>query len=259
MTVRFGLFVDPAIARLAPSHRGLVVYVDGVQNFGSDDGSSSLLRAAEQRVSAAPRAPELHPHMQAWAMVYRSFGARPKLYKNGCLALASRERVPRINGLVDIYNAVALTHMLPIGGEDWERLESPLLRTLARGDEVFIGNDAHGAPEHPHPGEPIWLDRAGVTTRRFNWRQARRTRITLETRAAFFVLDAVAPYTHAHLAAAADDLMRLLQQRWPRARMSAAPLPFLADGALLTQASGRASLFSSADCPTWREEATGNV
>jgi len=107
--------------------------------------------------------------------------------------------------------------MLPIGGEDWDALESHQLRTSALGHEEFVGIEA-GEAEHPHPGEPIWLDSAGVTTRRFNWRQARRTRITLATRAAYFVLDAVAPYTAAELGAAADDLRRLVHLRWPRAR-----------------------------------------
>ena len=151
--------------------------------------------------------------MQAWASVYRQFGARPKLYKNGCLALAKRECVPRINVLVDMYNAVAMTYMLPIGGEDWDALQSNLLRTTARGNEEFIGNEPDSVPEHPCRGEPIWLDRAGVTTRRFNWRQAWRTRITPSTRAAYFVLDTVAPYTPAQLGAATQGLLGLLHQR----------------------------------------------
>ncbi|HTV21052.1 MAG TPA: phenylalanine--tRNA ligase beta subunit-related protein [Polyangiaceae bacterium] len=218
MTGRFGLYLDPVILERVPSFRGLVVFVDGIENFASDEWSRALLCCAERRIAALPGSPEQHPHMQAWASVYRGFGARPKLYKNGCLALASRERVPAINGLVDLYNAVALSHMLPIGGEDWDRLESHLLRTTALGDEEFVGNEPSSTPERPYPGEPIWLDRAGVTTRRFNWRQARRTRITLATRAAYFVLDAVAPYTPAHLAGAAAELQQLIQQRWPRAR-----------------------------------------
>lgn len=162
--------------------------------------------------------------MQAWASVYRQFGARPKLYKNGCLALAQRERVPRINVLVDMYNAVAMTYMLPIGGEDWDALQSNLLRTTARGNEEFIGNEPDSVPEHPCRGEPIWLDRAGVTTRRFNWRQAWRTRITPSTRAAYFVLDSVAPYTPAQLGAATQGLLGLLHQRWPKADTEVVPL-----------------------------------
>lgn len=218
MTKRYRLLMDPVICELAPTFTGLVVYVDGIDNAPSDAWSQGLLSAAQRSVRALPFQPEAHPHMAAWASVYRSFGARPKLYKNGCLALASRECVPAINALVDVYNAVALEQMLPIGGEDWDALSSDLLRTTALGHEEFLGNEADGVPQRAERGEPIWRDAAGVTTRRFNWRQARRTRITESTRAAYFVLDAVAPYTPTLLEAAAEALLRRVHERWPRAR-----------------------------------------
>jgi len=216
--------MDPAIREIAPSFVGAVVYVDGVVNAPSDAWSDALLEAAAARVASLPVTPAEHPHMRAWNEVYRRFGARPKLYKNGCLALASRAPLPRINALVDLYNSVAMSQMLPIGGEDWDTLQSNLLRTRALGHEEFLCNEACSAVERPQPGEPVWLDRAGVTTRRFNWRQARRTRITLETRAAYFVLDAVAPYDQTHVEAAAARLAELVQQRWPSASIEVAPL-----------------------------------
>jgi DNA/RNA-binding domain of Phe-tRNA-synthetase-like protein len=104
--------------------------------------------------------------------------------------------------------------MLPIGGEDWDRLESDLVRTRATGGEPFVGNERGGALEGPKPGEPIWCDRAGVTTRRFNWRQARRTRIDEATRASFFVFDTVAPYGLDDARAAARSLRTLIEARW---------------------------------------------
>src|SRR5688572_3009393 len=226
-TRRYRLFMDPAIREIAPSFVGLVVYVDGVTNGPSDGWSDALLRTAAERVTSLPGVPEAHPHMRAWSEVYRRFGARPKLYKNGCLALANRTPVPRINVLVDLYNSVAMSQMLPIGGEDWDTLQSNLLRTRALGHEEFSCSEACSSVECPQPGEPVWLDRAGVTTRRFNWRQARRTRITLETRAAYFVLDAVAPYDQTHVEAAAARLVELVRQRWPRAGIEVAPLSAL--------------------------------
>jgi len=224
MSRRFRLYLHPSIYELAPSYTGVVLYVDGIQNGPSDDWSEALLSSAERAVAALQAGAENHPHMRAWADVYRSFGARPKNYKNGCLALASRAQVPRINALVDAYNAMALKHMIPIGGEDWDSLHSDLLRTRARGHELFIANEAHGRVETAAAGEPVWLDAAGVTTRRFNWRQAQRTRITHETRAAYFVLDALAPYSQVQLQVGAEDLQRALRARWPNAAIEMAAL-----------------------------------
>ena len=69
--------------------------------------------------------------------------------------------------------------------------------------------------EHPEPGEVVWCDDAGVTCRRWNWRQGRRTRLTEATTAALFVLDALAPLPDHALAAAGDELVDHLVRLGP--------------------------------------------
>ena len=73
---------------------------------------------------------------------------------------------------------------------------------------------ANGEPvvEHPDPGEVVWCDNAGVTCRRWNWRQAPRTQLTPHTNAALFILDALSPMTDSALTDAADDLLGHLRQ-----------------------------------------------
>lgn len=92
-----------------------------------------------------------------------------------------------------------------------EVLASDLLLQFATGKEPF--DDSDGPPsreDSPDPGEVIWADAAGVTCRRWNWRQCRRTRLTSETRNAYFVLDRLEPYTIEQLHQAGQDLMELL-------------------------------------------------
>ena len=69
--------------------------------------------------------------------------------------------------------------------------------------------------EHPDPGEVVWCDEAGVTCRRWNWRQARRTQLREDTTAALFILDALDPVTDDALHAAADDLITNLARLGP--------------------------------------------
>jgi DNA/RNA-binding domain of Phe-tRNA-synthetase-like protein len=64
--------------------------------------------------------------------------------------------------------------------------------------------------EHPDPGEVVWCDDAGVTCRRWNWRQARRTQLLEDTSTALFILDALEPVTGEAPHAAADDLLAQL-------------------------------------------------
>ena len=64
----------------------------------------------------------------------------------------------------------------------------------------------------------VWCDDAGVTCRRWNWRQAPRTGLTPRTTSALFVLDALDPLTDAQLHAAADELVEHLSDLGPDVR-----------------------------------------
>lgn len=89
----------------------------------------------------------------------------------------------------------------------------------ATGQETF-DTVAGGEPviEHPEPGEVVWCDEAGVTCRRWNWRQGRRTALTEDTTTALFILDALAPMTDEALHAAAEDLATRLADLGPDVR-----------------------------------------
>ena len=100
------------------------------------------------------------------------------------------DALPRINALTDAYNAVSVRFQTPLGGENLAAYDGPLRLVRATGDEEF-GTLASGAEtvEHPEPGEVVWRDGAGVTCRRWNWRQCCRTRLTEQTTDAVFICD----------------------------------------------------------------------
>ena len=121
-------------------------------------------------------------------------------------------RVPAINRLVDLYNAVSLEFALPVGGEDLARIAGASRLTIATGAEPF-DTFRSGEPivEHPAAGEVVWIDDLGVTCRRWNWRQCARTRLTERSTDAFFVLERLEPLPLPTLAQAAGTLMRGLR------------------------------------------------
>ena len=133
-----------------------------------------------------------------WREAYRAFGAKPQRTRNSLEALLRRAAsgLPRVNRLTDIYNAVSVLHQLPLGGEDLNRYSGAPRLVRATGTEPF-DTVADGAVvvEHPEPGEVVWCDDAGVTCRRWNWRQARRTQLSDDTTTALFILDALDPIT----------------------------------------------------------------
>ena len=158
-----------------------------------------------------------------WRAAFREFGAKPQRTRPSVEALLRRvpDGMPRVDRLTDAYNAVSIAHVLPVGGEDLDRYVGPPRLIRAGGGEDF-DTSAGGEPvlEHPEPGEVVWRDDAGVTCRRWNWRQCTRTRLTGSTRNAIFILDALGALDDAALTAAGEALVDALRATSPAARTS---------------------------------------
>jgi DNA/RNA-binding domain of Phe-tRNA-synthetase-like protein len=201
----------------------MLVAVEGVRVDGAGATPEALLEEAEAfaRSALRDRSPDELPHVAAWRDAYRAFGAKPRRTRNSLEALLRRAEtgLPRVNPLTDIYNAVSVLHQIPIGGEDLDRYDGPARLVRATGDEV-VDTMADGRPatEHPDPGEIVWRDDTGVTCRRWNWRQGRRTALRDTTTRALFILDALDPLTERSLRAAAEQLTGHLEQLGPDVR-----------------------------------------
>jgi DNA/RNA-binding domain of Phe-tRNA-synthetase-like protein len=203
---------------LRPDFVVTVVRARGLSNGPSDDSSAALLRRAERtaRESLNGAEPATLPHIAAWRDAYRAFGAKAQRTPCSAEALLKRivggEGLPAINRLVDLYNAVSVEFLLPVGGEDLARIAGASRLTIATGAEPF-DTLRSGEPlvENPAAGEVVWIDDAGVTCRRWNWRQCVRTRLTEKSTDAFFVLERLEPLPLPTLAQAAETLMRGLR------------------------------------------------
>jgi DNA/RNA-binding domain of Phe-tRNA-synthetase-like protein len=239
-----GVAVDPEVAAAFPGYRALIVVAEGIGNGPSDAESDALLRAAERvhrdapaagapgSAAAEPLHPRLvratdHPHVAAWRAAFSAFGAKPSRFPSSVEALLSRvlkgQELPRVNRLVDLYNAISVSHVVPVGGEDLDRIEPPMRLVFARGDEPFDVREAD-AVEHPRSGEVVWRDARAVTCRRWNWRQGRRTALTEATTRALFVFDRLEPMSLEALDAAAGELAAQLEAWWPGCRVERALL-----------------------------------
>ncbi|MFJ6567545.1 B3/4 domain-containing protein [Streptomyces sp. NPDC091292] len=221
------LTVSDEVRALTPGFTHVVVEAYGLVNGPSTDGTSALLDDAARRLTARldGRAPHEDPHMAAWRAAYTAFGAKPSRTRNSAEALAKRALsdagLPRINALVDVYNAISVAHLVPVGGEDADHIAGAMRLVRATGDEEFA-TAAGGEPavEHPEPGEVVWRDDAGVTCRRWNWRQGVRTRLTEASVSALFLLEGLPPMPVPDLAAAGAELAELVEKFSPGARIT---------------------------------------
>jgi DNA/RNA-binding domain of Phe-tRNA-synthetase-like protein len=221
------LTVSDEVRALAPGFTHVAIEAHDLVNGPSTDASSALLDEAARRLAARldGRAPHEDPHMAAWREVYTAFGSKPSRTRNSAEALAKRALsdagLPRINLLVDLYNAISVAHLIPVGGEDIDHIQGGMRLVRAGGDEDFMTvAGGEEVVEHPEAGEVVWRDDAGVTCRRWNWRQGPRTRLTEETTSGIFLLESMTPMPVAEVEAAAAELAELLEKFSPGARIT---------------------------------------
>jgi DNA/RNA-binding domain of Phe-tRNA-synthetase-like protein len=114
-----------------------------------------------------------------------------------------------------------VARLIPVGGEDADRIRGGMRLVRATGLEPFLTAAAgEETVEHPDPGEIVWCDEEGVTCRRWNWRQGPRTRLTEESVNALFLLESLAPMAAAELEAAGSELAESLEKLSPGARIT---------------------------------------
>ncbi len=155
--------VDAAVQVLRPDFVAIALLVSGLRNAPTDAESEAWLAAAEAAARSGPTAGS-HAHLAAWQEAYRSFGAKPQRTPSSVEALGQRAvkgGLPRVNWLVDLYNAISVAHGLPVGGEDAGRFVGALRLIRASGQEPF-DTIKDGIPAHRATGR--W--RSGLGRRR---------------------------------------------------------------------------------------------
>lgn len=214
--------VSPAVTALRPDFRAVSLRVFGARNRAEEPDAAALLRDAIDRIGDGPAWGD--DHLAAWAEAYRAFGAKPN--RTPCSAEALRKRaikqgtLPAINAVVDVYNALSLRYAIPVGGEDLRAYAGSPRLIVADGTEIFE-TSANGEPviETVDPGEVVWRDDAGVTCRRWNWRQGPRTRLTEDSRDMWFVFERLEPMPMTAVEEAAQTLLAYLRRLAPDLRV----------------------------------------
>ncbi len=186
--------VDPQVVSRFPGVRiGIVTLYDMVNDRKVHE-ILDLLRQEESRQQTELSGTELGslPEIAAWRRIYREFGSS-KEFRSSVESLVRRARagnkpLPDISPLVNLYNYLSLKYRLPAGAEDLDRVEGDIRLCIADGTEAgtALGFET---PETPEPGEVIYRDDAGFLCRKWNWREADRTKITPETTRAVAVLE----------------------------------------------------------------------
>ncbi len=222
-TPRFTPVVGTEIFDLRPDYNAISVVADGFDNLAHHPAVDAYVEESLTR-PAPPSWTE--GHVEAWRATYRAFGAKPQ--RTPCsvdtllMRLRKDGRLPTINAVVDLYNAISVRYAIPVGGENIAAYVGNACLTRASGAESFdTMKEGQSIAEAVPAGEVVWTDDRGVTCRRWNWRQGIRTRIDLQTRRAWFVLERLEPMPLDAAMEAAFALMETLRHISPTAELTA--------------------------------------
>ncbi|MEA3430622.1 MAG: phenylalanine--tRNA ligase beta subunit-related protein [Nanoarchaeota archaeon] len=152
------------------------------------------------------------PYLTNWKKGYGSKVKVPKYHtavENLLHDVLLKRDVKLKNNLVDLYRYFMLKDMIPIGGDDLDKVKGDINVKIAKGWEVL--RPEHTKIEHPKSGEIVFMDGGGVLARRWSWHESEKTKITHHTQNAIIYFDGLPPVTYQVLESVMKEYISLLK------------------------------------------------
>ncbi len=148
-----------------------------------------------------------HPFVAPWRNSIQRLGFSGKKFPSSIEALLRRALKGgepfSVNPLVDFYNSISLSHVVPAGGFDVAELESDLDLRFTNANDEFQAFDQE-VPIAVNENEVAYTTDTTVLTRHVVWRQSRRALITERTSTVLLVSEILGELP--------DDLPDLVEQ-----------------------------------------------
>ena len=191
-----------------------VLICNNVNNNLKSIEISKLMRDAEEAIrNKKIQDVTMLPKINDWRQAYRKFGCNPSQYRNSVEALLRRiiqgKELPTINPIVDIYNLISITYLLPAGGGNMDKVEGDIVLKKAQGNEKFtmLGTTE---PILIPEGEVIYSDDKDVLCRAWNYRESDKTKITNETKNIYLLLEGLENTSTSEIEQALAELKKLI-------------------------------------------------
>ncbi len=194
-----------------------VVVAKGVDNSKHypeiDKMLDSSIKLAEKKFldKKVKEDPLIIPYREAFSKL----GINPNRYQCSVEALFTRiskgKRVPSINPLVDLNNAISLKHNLPMGTHRLFNDRANIEMRYANEKDTFIPMGSTEV-EKPDKDEVAYIVANEIRTRRWAWRQGERGKIDAETSYVFFPIDGFKGINDKEVDKATEELAKLLKK-----------------------------------------------
>jgi len=217
MVVSMKFKIDNKIFEKFPDLNIGIVTAKGIDNTGSNEEIMNLIKEKVKEIRANFNTETLsqNPKIDAWRKAYSSFGAKPKKYKcsveNLYRMILDEIELKHINKIVDIYNYISIKYVIPMGGDDTDKVDGSITLKFAQGNEPFIELNSEET-KNPKEGEVVYVDDKEVLCRRWNWRECDKSKMTEETKNVALVIEGLPPITKEEVETITKELSELVQK-----------------------------------------------
>lgn len=211
------LIIDDKIFEKFPFLCVGVVIAKGIDNTGESSDILSMIDELSSSITSKNSLETIKelPKISVWRETYREFGAKPKKYtssiENLYRMILEGVSLRHINKVVDIYNYISLKHVVPIGGDDIDKINGDIILRFATGEEPFIRLNTDEV-DYPKEGEVIYADDKEVLCRRWNWRECDKSKMTEQTKNVALVIEGLPPLRKENILSITNELGQLIEK-----------------------------------------------
>lgn len=194
-----------------------VVVARGIDNSINIDKINNLLNENITKIEEyftnkkVKESEEITPYRDA----FRLLNINPNKYMSSIEAMTTRvakhKKMPNINPLVDLGNAISLKYLVPLGAHDIDDKKDDICVRFSKDDDIFI---PFGSTEKESidKDEIVYAVGNSVKTRRWIWRQGEVGKITKATKNIFIPIDGFKNSNLQRVIDARDELGKLLKE-----------------------------------------------
>jgi len=206
--------IDSKIFEKFPELNIGLVIAKNIDNKGINNKIIELIRNKERDIINNFSKDILSENLKlnSWRKAYSSFGAKKyrcsveNLYR----MILDDVELKHINKIVDIYNYISIKHVIPVGGDDLDKIDGDLELTFAKGNEKFVQLNSSEI-DHPKKEEVIYKDDKEVTCRRWNWRECDKSKMTEATKNVILVVEGLPPFIKDDIKDILDEMSLLVK------------------------------------------------
>ncbi|MFH1448508.1 MAG: phenylalanine--tRNA ligase beta subunit-related protein [Candidatus Micrarchaeota archaeon] len=208
--------IDSKIFEKFPDLNIGIVTAKGIDNQGNNKEIIDQISENMKEIRSTFNTGTLsqNPKIDSWRKAYSSFGAKPKKYRcsveNLYRMILEGMDLRHINKVVDIYNYISIKNIIPVGGDDTDKIDGNIILKFAHGNESFTGLNSEET-KNPKEGEVVYVDDKEVLCRRWNWRECDKSKMTEETKNVALVVEGLPPVTKEEVETIINELSGLVQ------------------------------------------------